>query len=308
MKWIKYQFVCNEESEILLTKKIGYSEANLAIAKKEAYNGQYTIEEDSKQFEIVPLEISKGGTGAKTASEALAKLGGLSKSGGVANGPITVTNGHMAADTFMQNPVGYGKPVEIGQYLDFHKAGSSTDFDMRITVGEDGSPLVTLPGQKGKALYGEHNSHFSNFASGKYTGNGLSGYSGRNQIPIGFLPKVMVITRLDNGYPTGETSVIPFVWEDDGSYASSEENLVVTPNKGTFATYTKFGYDAKEGVVYWYSETPNTFKYKANLTTGLVDLVHFDFPYPDDATKVSTQQAANQLNWANKVYCYYIFG
>jgi hypothetical protein len=47
MKWIKYQIVCNEEEQILIDKKIGYSEANLAIARSEAYNGEYTIEEDA---------------------------------------------------------------------------------------------------------------------------------------------------------------------------------------------------------------------------------------------------------------------
>ena len=63
MKWIKYQFVCNEEDEILLTKKIGYSEENLAIAQKEAYNGEYTIEEDEETIEKEPLPVNLGGTG-----------------------------------------------------------------------------------------------------------------------------------------------------------------------------------------------------------------------------------------------------
>ena len=49
MKWIKYQFVCNKDDNILLTKRISYSEENLAIAAKEAYNGQYVIEEDAKE-------------------------------------------------------------------------------------------------------------------------------------------------------------------------------------------------------------------------------------------------------------------
>lgn len=57
MKWIKYNVYQNtintgtESSpvyeDILLEKKICYSEVNLAIAEEEAYNGEYTIEEDS---------------------------------------------------------------------------------------------------------------------------------------------------------------------------------------------------------------------------------------------------------------------
>lgn len=49
MKWIKYKIVCNVADNILLEKRIGYSEANLAIAQAEAYNGQYTVEEDATQ-------------------------------------------------------------------------------------------------------------------------------------------------------------------------------------------------------------------------------------------------------------------
>lgn len=51
MKWITYQIVQSTvgEEDILITKKVGYSEANLAIAEAEAYNG-YTIEDDEKAF------------------------------------------------------------------------------------------------------------------------------------------------------------------------------------------------------------------------------------------------------------------
>lgn len=62
MKWIKYnvyQSTINKGTEespsyedILLGKKVGYSEENLAIAQKEAYNGEYTIEEDDKYLNV----------------------------------------------------------------------------------------------------------------------------------------------------------------------------------------------------------------------------------------------------------------
>ena len=53
MKWIKYEYVCGtntDGSEILAKKRVGYSEANLTIAQSEAYNGEYTIEEDGKEY------------------------------------------------------------------------------------------------------------------------------------------------------------------------------------------------------------------------------------------------------------------
>lgn len=51
MKWITYQIAQSTvgEEDILITKKVGYSEANLAIAEAEAYDG-YTIEDDEKAF------------------------------------------------------------------------------------------------------------------------------------------------------------------------------------------------------------------------------------------------------------------
>lgn len=55
MKWIKYKFQItvnhgdneNPKLEDILTEKfIGYDENNLIIAQKEAYDGEYTIEDD----------------------------------------------------------------------------------------------------------------------------------------------------------------------------------------------------------------------------------------------------------------------
>lgn len=77
MRWIKYQIVCGKDENnenILLTKKVGYSEANLAIAATEAYDG-YTVEEDEKSFEKEPLAIELGGTNAKTSVDACRELG-----------------------------------------------------------------------------------------------------------------------------------------------------------------------------------------------------------------------------------------
>lgn len=79
MKWIEYQVLCNKDKNIFIDKKIEHTEANLAIAKSEAYNGQYYITEDEKTFEKKPVEIELGGTNAKTAEAALINLGAVSK-------------------------------------------------------------------------------------------------------------------------------------------------------------------------------------------------------------------------------------
>ena len=55
MKKIKYEFLqCTKEdgAVITITKQIMWNEANEEIAKREAYNGEYTIEDDG---EVEPI-------------------------------------------------------------------------------------------------------------------------------------------------------------------------------------------------------------------------------------------------------------
>ena len=63
MKIIKYQVLSgevNHEAEeqpqiqqVFLEKSMSWSEANLEIAKKEAYNGEYTVEDDGQPEPVV---------------------------------------------------------------------------------------------------------------------------------------------------------------------------------------------------------------------------------------------------------------
>lgn len=72
MKWIKYQIICNPtgDEEVRVTKKIEYNEANLEIAKDEAYAGYYLIEEDGEEPSVMPLSLEHGGTNATSRSDA----------------------------------------------------------------------------------------------------------------------------------------------------------------------------------------------------------------------------------------------
>lgn len=109
MKWIKYKVVQStvDGETVFLDKKVGYSAENLAIVTAEAYNGSYTIEEDATTFANEPLGIVLGGTGARTAADALVKLGALSSAAGA------VGTSNLAADavkltfTNVELPVGW---------------------------------------------------------------------------------------------------------------------------------------------------------------------------------------------------------
>ena len=80
MKWIKYQILCSQVDgkEILITKKLEYSSANINIAKSESYSGSYTIVEDSVTLNKNPLSVALGGTGANNAASARTNLGAAS--------------------------------------------------------------------------------------------------------------------------------------------------------------------------------------------------------------------------------------
>jgi len=60
MKWIKYNFNVPTETEDgsildnLFEKSLPYSETALAIAEEEAYNGEYTVEDDGQEDPEIP--------------------------------------------------------------------------------------------------------------------------------------------------------------------------------------------------------------------------------------------------------------
>ena len=80
MTWIEYDYVCNEKLGITLHKKVEYNEVNLAIAKSEACDGNYTITEDEEVVAKEPLAIELGGTDATTPDDARVKLGAAAAS------------------------------------------------------------------------------------------------------------------------------------------------------------------------------------------------------------------------------------
>jgi hypothetical protein len=71
MKIIKYKFLSAEINhgteeepnieQVLIGVEVGWNEVNEEIAKKEAYNGEYTIEDDGiSSYPIAPRNILKG--------------------------------------------------------------------------------------------------------------------------------------------------------------------------------------------------------------------------------------------------------
>ena len=62
MKWYKYKVLLLEnadtEEKTFLDKAMTYNEANLPIVQKEAYNGEYTIEDDGQpEPDVTPSQM-----------------------------------------------------------------------------------------------------------------------------------------------------------------------------------------------------------------------------------------------------------
>ena len=104
MKWIKYQIVqCTVgEDDVLAIKKVGYSDANLAIAQGEAYNGQYEIIEDDTPAPpagIVPTNLSDAVDSTSSVNDGVAATpAAVKKAYDLANGRAHATHEHKTSD------------------------------------------------------------------------------------------------------------------------------------------------------------------------------------------------------------------
>lgn len=61
MKILRYRFLSAEtdNEQIFLEKSMGWNEVNEEIAKQEAYNGEYTIEDDGQPPEAQPTDAER---------------------------------------------------------------------------------------------------------------------------------------------------------------------------------------------------------------------------------------------------------
>lgn len=82
-------------------------------------------------------------------------VGAVPINGGTINGGLTV-NGWLTSNVLSMKPEYYHEPIEIGQYIDLHKKGSTNDFDVRLGIYNDTLKLH-LKDAGIFDLYGKHN-------------------------------------------------------------------------------------------------------------------------------------------------------
>lgn len=78
------------------------------------------------------------------------QTGALPLSGGQVKGEIQ-------ANAFKQNASYYNLPMEVGRFIDMHKVGSTSDYDLRLLVTDDDKLQIVIPNKGYFSIYGEHN-------------------------------------------------------------------------------------------------------------------------------------------------------
>lgn len=146
MQWIKYKIICNENENILLDKRVGYSDANLAIAQAEAYNGEYIVEDDGKDYGKNPIPIEHGGTGANNAEGAVANLGVAKKSHASTDASYGMGSGSeyghvkLSDSLTSQDGVSSGKaatPYAVKQVYDYAQGRAPASHGNHVPTKED---------------------------------------------------------------------------------------------------------------------------------------------------------------------------
>lgn len=118
-------------------------------------------------------------------------IGAVAKSGDTMTGVLAVP---------VLKLTDYGTPIEIGQYIDFHRYGSTSDYDFRMMLDGDGCNLIANKPNIGDFLIVDNNNYkdlgFPKIAIGSYVGTGTSDpISGtkQNSLTFDFEPKMLAV-------------------------------------------------------------------------------------------------------------------
>lgn len=130
-----------------------------------------------------------------------AAIGALALAGGDISGVLRVAGG-VTGGYFKQSEDGYGTPNELGQYIDMHMAGSTTDYDGRLFL--DRQKKLHFQNYGGAALRLLTTEDFDASGAAKiltvtYDGTGSNGSKYPCTIECGFAPKGAIVFNLTDG-------------------------------------------------------------------------------------------------------------
>ena len=166
--------------------------------------------------------------------------------GAVAKSGDTMT-GTLVPPAFVQT--NYGNPIEIGQYIDFHRRSSTSDYDLRISLNDGGRNLVADIPHIGSFTIVDNGNYkdlgFPKIAIGSYVGTGTSdpfGGTKQNSLTFDFEPKVLaVVADGSNIFFAGFLIVRGQTYSDGiGSFANSTValNLHITWSGNTVSWWS----------------------------------------------------------------------
>lgn len=175
-------------------------------------------------------------------------IGAVAKSGDTMTGQLSVPAFALT---------NYNAALEIGKNIDFHTAGSTNDYDARLTYDSD-KLLFRMRGGDYKTIL--HTGNLSNLgvariATGSYTGTGTYGSDKPNRLTLPFEPKLLMIAPAAYGIDFEDTNTSTYFYESAIWFAGTTKLAYrdsVTHYDIAYCTFSVSG-----NTISWYSNTAN---------------------------------------------------
>lgn len=211
-----------------------------------------------KVYDIATTEEAKAGVATgKWMSPALVKAAidktltdknYLPKSGGTMTGQLNVPAFALT---------NYNAALEIGKNIDFHAAGSTNDYDARLTY-DSGKLLFGMRAGDFKTIL--HTGNMSDFyiariATGTYVGTGTCGPDNPNSLTLPFEPKLLMIAPVSSGIDFQDTNTSTYFYESAIWFAGTTKLSYRDSNSSYETAYCTFS--ASGNTISWYSDTAN---------------------------------------------------
>ena len=156
----------------------------------------------------------------------------------------------------------YNAALEIGKNIDFRTAGSTNDYDARLTY-DSGKLLFGLFGGDYKTIL--HSGNLFDYgafriASGSYVGTGVYGENNPNSLTFDFVPKAVFIIGCDTSsgvkttyFGSSGVSTLESIWAM--YYDRLTTSYAANVGFGTrFNNYSPYGKRSSDGkTFYWYA-------------------------------------------------------
>lgn len=177
-----------------------------------------------------------------------AAIGAVAKTGDTMTGQLSVPAFALT---------NYNAALEIGKNIDFHAAGSTNDYDARLTY-DSGKLLFKLRVGDYKTIL--HTGNLSDLKvtrikTGSYVGTGTYGSDNPNSLTLPFEPKLLMIAPAAYGIDFEDTNTSTYFYESAIWFAGTTK--LAYRDSGTHYDIAYCTFSASGNTISWYSNTAN---------------------------------------------------